>query len=116
MNIEKEKAAMKVRNASVKHLTHEAMRDKISFTKTLTLIEGVEGTLREMVAEQGKEPSTARVGALRALNESYWRRIDKILPSLKAVEVTGGGRLHVSVTDLTGNARHINDIPGKKAK
>ncbi len=116
MNIEKEKAAMKVRNAAVKHLTHEAMRDKISFTKTLKLIEGVEGTLKAMVAEQGKEPSTARVGALRALNESYWRRIDKILPSLKAVEVTGGARMLVSVTDLTGNARHINEIPGKKAK
>lgn len=75
-----------------------AMREKISFTKTLNAIGDVEDKLKEMALGDA-EPSNGRVGALRTLLDSKWKRMDRILPPMKAVEITGddGGPINHSV-------------------
>lgn len=76
------------RAQNTKELTQEAMRQKISFTKTLTAIEKNEAELSKL-AKGAKDPSAARVGAIKALQDSHWKKMDRLLPALKAVEITG---------------------------
>ena len=103
MSEKEDKAAAKKRNAGVAKLTHEAMRDKISFTKTLQAIDEAEMHLRGL-AVQESEPSTARIGAYNALLNSKWNKMKKLLPDLKSIEHSGQGLYTVKVVDLTGNA------------
>ncbi len=73
---------------NIKAVTKETMRDKISFTKTLQSIDEVEDKLLVMI-EQEDEPSNARIGAMKALMDSKWKKMDRLLPVLKAIEYTG---------------------------
>jgi len=78
----------------------ESMREKISFGITIKTIEEIEVSLK-CLAEGEADPSTARIGAYKALLDSKWRKIDKLLPSMKAVELSGSLEAQVKVKDLT---------------
>jgi len=77
----------------------------MSFSKTLSSIETAEDQLLEMATALEKEPSNGRVGAIRALLDSKWKRMDKLLPALKATELTGtdGGDIPMSLQVIFGN-------------
>jgi hypothetical protein len=74
------------------------MREKMNFSMSLKAISEAEVALAKLI-EAEEDPSNGRVGAIKALLDSKWRRIDKILPQLKAVELAGedGGELNISV-------------------
>ncbi len=84
-----EKEVLAKRKESRKAQSKEAMREKISFTKTLKDIEKVESILLGY-AQQDDEPSNGRVGALRAYMDSKWKKMVRLLPALKAVDMTVG--------------------------
>jgi len=77
-------------------LTHEAMRQKISFTKTLNDINENEVWLQEK-KESGEKLDSTQISAMKILIDSKWRKLDKLLPALKAIEHTGKGGGAVSV-------------------
>ena len=84
----KEDKILKKRVDSRNKQAKESMRDKISFTKTLSSINEAEEVLIGLI-KQEEEPSNARIGAIRALLDSKWKKMNKQLPDLKAIEVTG---------------------------
>ncbi len=65
----------------------EVMREKMQFTHTLNAITETEDKLLAMLDAQA-DPSNARIGAARTLLDSKWKRIDRILPALKAIELS----------------------------
>jgi len=84
----KENKLMKDRAANRDNQAKEIMRDKISFTKTLTSIDEAEEVLLGLIRQE-EEPSNARIGAIKALLDSKWRKMNKQLPDLKAIELSG---------------------------
>ena len=74
----------------------EVMREKIDFGQALTDIGKMENTLAELIKGE-TEISNARIGAIRKFLDSKWKRIDRVLPPLKALEISGdnGGALIV---------------------
>ena len=74
----------------------EVMREKIDFGQALTDIGKMENTLAELIKGE-TEISNARIGAIRTFLDSKWKRIDRVLPPLKALEISGdnGGALIV---------------------
>ncbi len=73
---------------NIKAVTKASMRDKISFTKTLSSIDDAEEKLLLMI-KSSDEPSNARIGAMKAFMDSKWKKMDRLLPVLKAIEYTG---------------------------
>ena len=73
----------KARDAQAK----ESMREKISFTKTLKSIDDSELLLLSMINDD--DLSSAKVGAVNALLGSKWKKMNKLLPDIKAIEITG---------------------------
>jgi len=71
-----------------KELQDGERRKSISFTKTLQGIDEAEQLLVAMLEKNG-EPSNARVGAIKALLDSKYKKLNKLLPDLKAVEMSG---------------------------
>lgn len=88
MTDSKEDKILKKRVDSRNKQAKESMRDKISFTKTLASINEAEEVLISLI-KQEEEPSNARIGAIRALLDSKWKKMNKQLPDLKAMELTG---------------------------
>lgn len=84
------------RKVETQRLTHEAMREKISFAHTLNDIIDAEAKLR-IWSEQEEPPSNGHIGAIRTLLDSKWKKLNKLLPDLKAVEHSGadGGAIAV---------------------
>ena len=80
-----EKDVLEKRKLSRDNQTQDDMRKKISFTKTLSSINDAENVLLDMI----KEPDTtsAQVGVINALLNSKWKKMDRLLPVLKALEV-----------------------------
>jgi len=74
------------------------MREKMSFSQTLNVIGEAEEQLLAFAKGEG-EPSNGRVGALKALLDSKWKRIDRVLPPLKAIEHSGedGGTMTIQL-------------------
>jgi len=83
-----EKEILEKRKKSRDAHSKEVMRDKISYTKTLKSIDEAEDTLKVFVTQEA-EPSTARIAAMKALMDSKWKKMDRLLPVLKAIEYTG---------------------------
>ncbi len=82
------------RVAAVKAEKYDSMRAKMSFHKAIKAISEAEQVLVDAInkteTEDEKGLSNAKIGAIRTLIDSKWRRIDKLLPNLKAVELSGG--------------------------
>lgn len=76
------------RKTALKAEAQEVMREKLSYAKTLASIVSTENALQDMMTAE-EEPSNARIGAARTLLDSKWKRINKILPDLKAIEMSG---------------------------
>ncbi len=83
-----EERVWKKRKASRDNQAKQDMRDKISFTKTMKSIDEAEKVLLDMV-KSDEEISNGKVGALKALLDSKWKKINKRLPDLKAIEHSG---------------------------
>jgi hypothetical protein len=109
----------KVRLAKGKARTHEAMRAKLSFGGALRRIEECETKLAEMLMvrviedeETGEKtylqprPDSAAVSALKVIMDSNWRKIGKLLPDLKATDITTNGE---SLND-PGAGQHLMDV------
>jgi len=79
---------VKKRTGKIKAAHKEAMREKMSFTKTLKSIDEAEDSIAAL-AKAEDEPSNARIGAYKALLDSKWKKMDRLLPALKAIEHTG---------------------------
>lgn len=73
-----------------------AWRDKIDFTKTLNQITKAESAVAS-IAEETKE-----IAAYRLLLDSQWKRMNKLLPDLKAIE----GQLEHSVKQYVITESH----------
>ena len=80
-----EKDVLAKRKASRDSQTQDDMRKKISFTKTLSSINDAEEVLLGMIKEP--ETTSAQVGVINALLNSKWKKMDRLLPVLKALEV-----------------------------
>ena len=63
-------------------------REAISFTKTMSGIDEAEKELLIMIRDKDNEPSNGRVGAIKALLDSKYKKLNKLLPDLKSVEMT----------------------------
>ncbi len=83
----KEKEILSKRVQSRDAQAKESMREKISFTKTLSSIDEAENKLLAMVGDA--EVTSAQVGVINALLNSKWKKMDRLLPVLKAIEYTG---------------------------
>jgi len=99
----KEKTQRSKRKDALKAEAHEVMRDKMGFASALNAISQCEKKLTEM-AEADKEPSNGRIGALRTVLDSKWKRIDKILPSLQSTKIEGSGENGELIAEITVRA------------
>ena len=81
--------------------SREAMRQRMSFGQTLSDIERAEDNLFEMIDAE-IDPSSARVGAIKAILDSKWKRIDRLLPPLKAIELSGEEGKDLVIRVVTG--------------
>lgn len=72
------------------------MRDKISFTKTWKALQEVEQSALVLAAVGDKEDSV-KVSALKLLADSHWKKINKLLPDLKAMDIDMSGELMATV-------------------
>jgi len=72
-----------------KEVNEAERRKSISFTKTMAGIDEAENELLIMIRDKANEPSNGRVGAIKALLDSKYKKLNKLLPDLKAVEMTG---------------------------
>ncbi|PCH98491.1 MAG: hypothetical protein COB84_01890 [Rhodobacteraceae bacterium] len=108
MTDSKGKSKDSIRVKAVKAATHDAMRAKMSFHKAIKAIGDAEQFLVDAInkteTQDEKGLSNAKIGAIRTLIDSKWKRIDKLLPSLKAVELSGdiGIRNVVRIVHLDG--------------
>lgn len=73
------------RAATNRKIRQEALRDQLSNQK---LVEKVIDNVKKM-EEQGKSMESQELNALKAANDARLRLINKYLPDLKAVELTG---------------------------
>jgi len=76
-----------------KEVNEAERRKAISFTKTMQSIDEAEVMLVDMV-KADDEPSATRVSAIRVLLDSKFKKLNKLLPDLKAVAMSG---------DMSGN-------------
>jgi len=72
-----------------KELNETERRQSISFTVTLKGIDNAEAELLTMIQDKEEKPCQARVGAIKVLLDSKYKKLNKLLPDLKAVEMTG---------------------------
>ena len=90
-----------------KQLRHDSMRAKISFTKTWTKLESLEDELHALTKPQkviqGGEmveiipnPPGSIIAALKTLIESNWKKIDRLLPPLKAIDSSAANELGIA--------------------
>jgi hypothetical protein len=70
------------RLAAYRGEARQILREKLKAEEALADIEKTE----QLLADNYKTLSAPQVGALRAVLESKWRKVAKILPDLKAVE------------------------------
>ena len=76
------------RITGIKEAYKEERRNQISFTKTLKSIDDIELKLwTAFIADE--EPSNGKIGAAKALLDSKWKKMNKLLPDLKAIEHSG---------------------------
>ena len=97
MTESKAKIQRSKRTDHIKAERKESMRQKISFAKTLQSIDETESSLIDL-ARGVDEPSNARIGAYRALLDSQWKKMDRLLPSLRAVEHTGDVDTNITIS------------------
>lgn len=101
------------RVAAVKAERYDSMREKLKFASALSIITKAERKLMESalvkpdIDDDGiatNKLSRDDIAALKIVLDSKWARINKLLPSLKAVEIEGGLDLRtvVRVINLTG--------------
>ena len=101
------------RAAAAKTERYDSMREKLKFASALSIITKAERKLMESAlvkpeVEEGivtNKLSRDDIAALKIVLDSKWARINKLLPSLKAVEIEGGLDLRtiVRVVNLTGD-------------
>lgn len=84
------------RRETLKRQRHEDLRARIANGMTVAEIIKGEKQAEELLAEA--EPNAARISALRLLLDSKYRRLAKVLPDLKAVELTGEGGEELVIT------------------
>ena len=75
-----------------KKLNQEAMRDKMSFTRICNRIKEVEEELISGVDKEGLELSPARVASLKTVADIQFKKMNKILPDLRAVQINADGQ------------------------
>lgn len=86
------------RQGRLKRERDEDLRARIADGTTIGEIKALEGEVRDLSIGD-REPSNGRIGAYRLLLDSKFRRLNKRLPDLKAVELTGesGGAVQFEV-------------------
>jgi hypothetical protein len=89
----------------------DAIREGIRNSRALEHLVELEDTLRLLM--ESDATTGAQVAAARALMDSYWRRINKILPDLRAIELTGadGGAVQLSVAQQIALAEQAAGAP-----
>ncbi len=96
------------RALAMKAEARKVMREKIDFGQALTDIGKMENTLAELIKGEA-EISNARIGAIRTFLDSKWKRIDRVLPPLKSLEVGGDPENTAPILLVTGIERSQDD-------
>lgn len=90
--------SMTKRAQALRAENQQAMREKIANTQTVNQITKIEDELYDL--SQLEAPNNGRVGALKAVLDSKWKRIECILPKLSAIDlnaaINADGRIEVS--------------------
>lgn len=72
------------RKQKLKAESQDVMRERLCFSATLNVIDEIEDQMYQMV--QDEDLDTPRIQAMKVLLDTKYRRINKLLPDLKAVE------------------------------
>lgn len=88
--IDKEKAGIKNRTKIREENKKNDMREKLSFTQTIVQIDLLEDEILDLARSEG-EITNGTVSAFTSVLNSKWKKINKLLPDIKAVELAGRG-------------------------
>jgi len=83
--IDKEKAGIKNRTKIREENKKNDMREKLSFTQTIIQIDNLEDEILNLARSEG-EITNGAVSAFTAVLNSKWKKINKLLPDIKAIE------------------------------